>query len=121
MLATNSKAERAEWESKLRAAISNPPAWQTLKVVRFTSTGGEEATILDDHSVLIGGSLPDTTLYTLTLELPVEIIGGLVAEKLGRDGPLKASAVLLVFCRLSNIHRALHLVCWMCFCRCLLS
>jgi hypothetical protein len=49
--------------TQLSKIARTPVAWETMQVEKFTSTGGESATILDDESILVGGSLPKTSVY----------------------------------------------------------
>ncbi|MDG2124571.1 MAG: DUF1553 domain-containing protein, partial [Verrucomicrobiales bacterium] len=44
--------------------------WTTLPVTTFGSTGSEDVSILDDHSVLLSGAVPDKATYTITLQSP---------------------------------------------------
>ncbi|MCA9247416.1 MAG: DUF1553 domain-containing protein [Planctomycetales bacterium] len=84
-VAAQSGADRAAWESEMRVALADPPAWRVLEVEQFESTGGEDHTILDDQSVLLDGTLPDTTVYTITLRLPGEKVSGLKLEALTHE------------------------------------
>ena len=55
-----------KWLAKVSVAIRQSPAeWQPLSVDKFTSTGQEDHTQLEDGSVLLGGSVPGTAVYEL--------------------------------------------------------
>lgn len=56
--------------------------WTVLPVESFTGSGGEDFRILDDGSVLISGTVPDTSVYTLTLSNPLKAITALRLEAL---------------------------------------
>lgn len=60
-----------ELKSKLNAEIKKSVTWQPLAVVEFQTASGETHEILQDQSILVGGSLPGTTSYS------VKVLSGL--------------------------------------------
>lgn len=52
-------------KSKLNAEIKKSVTWQPLAVVEFQTASGETHEILADQSILVGGSLPGTTSYSV--------------------------------------------------------
>ncbi|MFK5920756.1 MAG: DUF1553 domain-containing protein [Verrucomicrobiota bacterium] len=78
-------AGRQAWENKMRDALQNPPKWQALKISQFKSTGNETSRILDDHSVLITGRLPDTTHYEIICDTRLSGITSFKLEALTHD------------------------------------
>ena len=89
--------EQREWEQRILAALKNPPEWRVLPISTFASTGGEDYQILKDHSVLVGGSLPDTTVYTITANAALDSVSGfrieaLTDEALPGTGPGRGDA-----------------------------
>ncbi len=64
-LARLTRHSRNKLKADLVKALETPVRWETMEVVEFESTGGETFDILQDNSVLIGGSLPDTTTYNV--------------------------------------------------------
>ncbi|MFK7765669.1 MAG: PSD1 and planctomycete cytochrome C domain-containing protein [Mariniblastus sp.] len=84
-----------------------PIDWQPLNVLKFESTGGESSKVLDDESVLISGSLPDTTTYTLTAKSRLEQVTAFRLEALthpslpgtgpGRGDEIRANFILNEF------------------------
>ncbi|GIW78974.1 MAG: hypothetical protein KatS3mg105_0781 [Gemmatales bacterium] len=79
------KKKMIEWERDVLAALKNPPRWQVLNVDHFESTGGEQFQILDDQSVLIGGSVPGTSVYTIWSETRLSGITGFKVETLTHE------------------------------------
>jgi len=75
-------ADQKLWEREMIAALRNPPKWTPLTPVAFESTGGESYKILDDGSVLLGGSVPGTTTYTITVRTSIKNITGFKLETL---------------------------------------
>ncbi|BCX48520.1 hypothetical protein HAHE_24280 [Haloferula helveola] len=71
-----------QWAKEARASLADPPRWAPLEVAGFESTGGEDHQVLEDHSVLISGNLPGTTVYTVKLESPSEPLWGFRLETL---------------------------------------
>jgi hypothetical protein len=55
----------AAWEAEAITAVKDAPQWQTLNIISFNTSGGENHRILDDGSILITGKVPDTTRYTI--------------------------------------------------------
>jgi hypothetical protein len=62
--------------------LDEPPAWQTLSIAEFASTGGEEHRQLDDGSILVSGRVPGITTYTVTVKTTLPIIAGFKLEAL---------------------------------------
>ena len=67
---------RKVWESEIRNRLKNPTTWQQLTPSGFESTGGETHQMKKDGSVLIGGSLPGTSIYTVTFPVEAEAVSG---------------------------------------------
>lgn len=85
--------ERLE-ELKLDLAkeIQDRVTWTPLEVLNFSTSSGETYRVLDDKSILIGGSLPGTSRYTIEVknELPritAVRIEALTHEELPGTGP----------------------------------
>ena len=85
--------ERLE-ELKLELAkeIQDRVKWTPLEVLEFSTSSGETYRVLDDKSILIGGSLPGTSRYTIEVknELPritAVRIEALTHEELPGTGP----------------------------------
>jgi len=66
--AARASAERRKsWEARLRDQLrAGSPRWHVLTPVSFGAPGGEEAAIRDDGSILVGGTVPETSTYTIT-------------------------------------------------------
>ncbi len=52
-------ALKSEWIAELK----QPATWHALKVLDFQTTSGETDQMLEDDSILVGGSLPGTSSY----------------------------------------------------------
>ncbi len=79
-------ARFAEWEKRIEAAIKKHPAeWKPQAIQQASTTGGEEFQILEDGSLLLGGSVPSTTLYKLQLAGPLKNVIGFKLETLADD------------------------------------
>ena len=94
----NAGAARRKWEIDFVAALKKAPQWQTLDVVSFDSTGGEDHRILKDGSVLLGGSVPGTTNYTIKVRSKMKgvtafRIDALTHESLPGTGPGRGDVV----------------------------
>ena len=62
-----SAEQRRSWEARLRTLLrGEPPRWHVLTPQSFAATGGEEAQIRDDGSIFVGGTVPETSTYTVT-------------------------------------------------------
>ncbi|MFP6906680.1 MAG: PSD1 and planctomycete cytochrome C domain-containing protein [Verrucomicrobiota bacterium] len=95
---------RAEWEAELVKSATAMPAWLTLKSTRLQSTGSEEFEHLDDGSILVVGTVPSTTIYTVKAEAPFSGITAIRLDALthdslpgtgpGRGDPVKANFIL---------------------------
>ena len=60
-------SKQAQWEAKMREAIASRPEWHPLDIARFESNGDEDFEVLEDGSVLVGGRVPGTATYTVTI------------------------------------------------------
>ncbi|QDT65176.1 PSD1 and planctomycete cytochrome C domain-containing protein [Calycomorphotria hydatis] len=92
------KSAQTEWENRLRASLKESPEWIPLQIVDVQTTGGETTTVLEDQSVLVGGSLPGTSTYTidaLPTEFPITAIKmeTLTHESLPGGGPGRGDAI----------------------------
>ncbi|MHC4997186.1 MAG: DUF1549 domain-containing protein, partial [Planctomycetota bacterium] len=75
--------QQEQWETQIIASLGDKPTeWRPLPVADFQTTGGEDYRVLDDHSVLVTGSLPGTTVYTLEVETQLTNINGFKIEAL---------------------------------------
>ncbi|MDA7916224.1 PSD1 and planctomycete cytochrome C domain-containing protein [Verrucomicrobia bacterium] len=83
MVSKASGSQRKEWEEGLVAQLENPLEWKVLEINEISTTGGETVTILNDRSVLVGGSLPGTSVYDLVCSFDSEFtIAGIKIEAL---------------------------------------
>ncbi len=95
---TGQAAKFAEWEQKTLSALKAHPAeWTVAPLKQFSTTGGEEFSLLEDGSVLIGGSLPSTTSYQIRIPGPLKDVIGfkletLTDESLPGKGPGRGDA-----------------------------
>lgn len=81
-----------ELKSNLATEVKNKINWTPLKILNFSTNSGESHRILNDQSVLVGGSLPGTSRYAVEVanELPVVTavrIEALTHEELPGTGP----------------------------------
>ena len=70
------------WERRMSAQVARGADWQVLDVASFASTGDEDHQTLNDGSVLVGGRLPGTATYTVTVRTRLEGITALRVETL---------------------------------------
>ncbi len=75
-------ALQADWEKKLRQQLKIEPNWKPLEITSIETSGGEQNKKLDDGSVLISGSLPGTSVYTVTGKSSVKKLTGIKIETL---------------------------------------
>lgn len=74
------------WATEIVKAKDITPEWIPLEPVRFESSHGSTATLLDDLSVLVGGARPDKEDYYLAFQLPESgIIQSIQLETLTDD------------------------------------
>ena len=83
------QAAVASWEREIASAGS---AWITLDPETFTSANGATLTELSDHSILSGGTRPETDVSTVTARVPLPTVTGvrvevLADESLPQKGP----------------------------------
>jgi hypothetical protein len=83
--AQEERGSLADWEKEMIAALRTPPEWQVLTVDSFTSNGGEDHEILEDQSVLLGGSVPGTATYVLSSRTELTNINGFKLECLTHE------------------------------------
>ena len=63
---------RRQWEERVRDALVAGIEWKTLEPTKTASTGGETFSVLDDGSVLAGGTVPKRkTTYTIEFDQPI--------------------------------------------------
>jgi hypothetical protein len=72
----------SEWEQRLLSSLASKPEWHVLKVAEFKSAGGATSTQLDDQSVLVSGTNPETDTYTVTARTELTDITGFRVEAL---------------------------------------
>ncbi|MBI1375580.1 MAG: DUF1553 domain-containing protein [Phycisphaera sp.] len=82
---TQAAADQKRWERDAAEALRHPPKWTTLRPAAFETTGGETYEVLDDGSVLLGGTVPGTTVYTFTAQTSLTNITGFKIETLTDD------------------------------------
>ena len=71
--AKTQRKSRLTWERRLRKIVQSGVAWNTLQPKNYSSTGGEEFSVLDDNSLLVGGKVPaGRTKYTVEFAGPIE-------------------------------------------------
>ena len=70
------------WRELAARVRRHPPRWHVLPIESFSAKGGEEHTVLEDGSVLVGGTVPDITCYTLTVRTGLAGIVGFKLETL---------------------------------------
>jgi hypothetical protein len=79
-------ARFAEWETRMQTALKEHPAeWNAQPIQEASTTGGEEFEILEDGSLLVGGSVPGTSIYKLRLNGPLKDVVGFKLETLTDD------------------------------------
>ncbi len=74
-----------ELKAKLVAEVQKPVTWQSLAVIDFQTNSGETHQVLEDHSVLIAGSLPGTSRYQVTAMPGLERVTAIRLEALTHD------------------------------------
>ena len=67
---------RKEWEREIRARLKTPATWKRLKPENFESSGGETHQVKKDGSILIGGSIPGTSIYQVIFPVDSDSITG---------------------------------------------
>ena len=70
------------WERLSSESAAGQGNWEVLQVTGFTSTGGEKHEILKDGSVLLTGTVPKTTTYTVETKTTLTRIAQLKLEAL---------------------------------------
>jgi hypothetical protein len=58
---------REPWKELAARLRRDPPRWHVLEIDSFSANGGEEHSVLEDGSVLVGGTVPDRSTYTVTV------------------------------------------------------
>jgi mono/diheme cytochrome c family protein len=89
LLTPQVQTETAAWEKRLTETTT---LWQVLDPHSFTSSGGATLAKQSDHSILAGGTRPETDIYTISAASPVagQKITGLRLEVLTDDSlPMK--------------------------------
>ncbi|MCH7727339.1 MAG: PSD1 domain-containing protein, partial [Planctomycetes bacterium] len=79
---TTAKQQIPAWEKQVAAVAQQAPKWHVLKIESFRSSGGASHTILDDHSVLVGGAKPDKDSYAISTSTKLSRITGFKIETL---------------------------------------
>jgi len=80
-----SHESREALQQQLADAIDRPVVWHPIRVVDFEATGGESYEVLDDQSILVGGSLPSTSIYNVKIETDLNPVTGFRLEALTHD------------------------------------
>jgi hypothetical protein len=78
----NAASRQPAWERRIAAALASGSKWHVLDVAKFESTGDEDSEILPDKSVLIGGRVPGTATYTVTINTELTNITAFKLETL---------------------------------------
>jgi len=81
-LRERAKSEQTNWEKQALAALNTAPDWSILKVKQFTATGNPSQKLLEDGSVLVSGTNPDRSTYTITTATALKQITALRLEAL---------------------------------------
>ena len=86
------------WEAEALKQLAKEPKWQPLATSYFTSNGGEDHRVLEDHSILLTGNVPGTATYTVTGTFPPGEVTGFRIEALTHPdlpgkGPGRGDAV----------------------------
>jgi hypothetical protein len=74
-------AAQRDWEQQVGAAID----WKPLRPTQVMSKAGATCTLLDDGSVLVSGTAPDTDTYTIQGNIEVNHITAIRLEALPHD------------------------------------
>ncbi|MGV3722908.1 MAG: DUF1549 and DUF1553 domain-containing protein, partial [Actinomycetota bacterium] len=67
-LEAGAPARQATWEARMSRMAKY--RWTVLPPVEAKSAAGATLTALDDHSLLVGGTIPNNDSYTITVQLP---------------------------------------------------
>jgi hypothetical protein len=70
------------WKELAERLRRDKPKWTVLETGPIESTGGEDFTVLEDKSVLVGGVVPGSSTYTVTLPTTLERISAFKLETL---------------------------------------
>jgi mono/diheme cytochrome c family protein len=88
-LEAGTETRQAAWEA--RAGRQLAARWNVLSPVEARSAAGATLTELDDHSLLVGGTIPNNDTYTVTVQLPERAtalrLEALTHESLPDGGP----------------------------------
>ena len=81
-----------ELKADLAAEIQNTVTWNPLEISNFETSSGETYRVLEDQSILVGGSLPGTSRYTVEVKneltrITAVRIEALTHEELPGTGP----------------------------------
>jgi len=79
------RERRDAWERRAREQLEQDPAWRTLQVVSFESSGGASHRVLEDGSVLLEGKKPDKDAYTVVARADGEPVRGLRLDALTHE------------------------------------
>ncbi len=71
-----------DWERRVASSKADSVQWHTLDIVSFKSSGGASHSLLEDKSVLVGGTLPDHDVYTVVARTNLKGITGFKVETL---------------------------------------
>ena len=83
---TGSAKDRRRWENRLTAAVAAGVNWEASPPTRYSSTGGEDLSVLEDGSVLVGGMVPKgKTHYELEFAKPVQNVTAIRMDALLHD------------------------------------
>ncbi|MFT5122953.1 MAG: hypothetical protein ACI9TH_000010 [Kiritimatiellia bacterium] len=98
---------QAAWEQGVIAGLSQQVSWTTLAISDIQSTGSETFETLEDGSVLAGGTVPSTVIYTFKAEAPLAGITTIRVEAMtddslpgkgpGRGDPVRNNFILSEF------------------------
>jgi hypothetical protein len=81
-LRDRAKSGQAKWEKQALAGLKTAPDWSILKVKQFSATGNPSQKLLEDGSVLVSGTNPDRSTYTITTVTALKQITALRLEAL---------------------------------------
>ncbi len=81
-----SQAGFDDWRERVRTALkTNPAKWQPQPIQSFSTTGKETHQFQPDGSVLLTGTVPSTSIYTVRIDGPLEDVLGFKIETLTDD------------------------------------
>lgn len=84
-LSSASDEEFAGWLEMVKQSVEKEIDWRSVVPESFATSGGETYEILDDGTVLLTGSVPDTVEHTFTLQVESEVLTAIRIDALTDD------------------------------------